>query len=149
MSSNITDKAVLNLLRSGDLTKSTERLIEERATDKIKKLADAKQDREYYENLLSMGEVPAALARATRGRSRRRVAQATADSPREAFTEIRDDVVKRIRKRGGLASKPAEFTTGKPKEFESPQVALVRKAQEIIQALKQEGEIKIEESANA
>jgi hypothetical protein len=149
MSANITDRAVLNLLKSGDITKSTKRRIEEEATDKLEKLAGARADREYYENLLSMGEVPAALARATRAKSRRRVAQATADSPQEAFTEIRDDVVKRIGKRGGLASKPAEFTTGKPKEFESPQVALVRKAQEIIQALKQEGEIKIEESANA
>ena len=148
MSTNITDTAVLNLVRSGSIDQTTKTRIKKQENDLIQEAIEAREDREFYENLLSMGAVPASLARATRGRSRRRVAQATEDSPQEAFTEIGNDLRKRIQKRG-IASKPPEFTTGKPKEFESPQVALVKRSQEIIRALEQEGAIKIEESANA
>tara|TARA_R110000765_G_scaffold165344_2_gene270344 strand:+ start:55 stop:501 length:447 start_codon:yes stop_codon:yes gene_type:complete len=148
MSTNITDTAVLNLVRSGNIDQTTKTRIKKQENDLIQEAIEAREDREFYENLLSMGAVPASLARATRGRSRRRVAQATEDSPQEAFTEIGNDLRKRIQKRG-IASKPPEFTTGKPKEFESPQVALVKRSQEIIRALEQEGAIKIEESANA
>ena len=148
MSTNITDTAVLNLVRSGSIDQTTKTRIKKQKDKQLVDLIAAREDREFYENLLSMGAVPASLARATRGRSRRRVAQATEDSPQEAFTEIGNDLRKRIQKRG-IASKPPEFTTGKPKEFESPQVALVKRSQEIIRALEQEGAIKIEESANA
>lgn len=148
MSTNITDTAVLNLVRSGNIDQTTKTRIKKQEDKQLGDLIAAREDREFYENLLSMGAVPASLARATRGRSRRRVAQATADSPQEAFTEIRKDLVKRIEKRGIASPKP-EFIAGKPKEFESPQVALVKRSQEIIRALEQEGAIKIEESANA
>ena len=148
MSANITDTAVLNLIRSGNIDQTTKTRIKKQEDKQRRDLIAAKEDREFYENLLSMGPVAASLARAAKAKSRGRVARATADSPQKAFTEIRDDLIKKIEKRG-IASPPPEFTAGKPKEFESAQVALVRKSQAIIAALKEEGVIEFEESANA